>query len=377
MFIYADESGNTGKNIFDEPRLFHLGALLLKDEKASECIKATINTHKSRLGIPRLHAKKLSEKENLIIGQDLLKQLSSHDYWFHVTRIEKPYIAICKFVDTVFDSFDNPAVPSHWYKNDFLRHSLCLLFTQVFYDKLIYDFWTCCLAGDTLGFKELLKTLKEELLKTRADKRLKEVAEKGLEFAREHTDNFTLRNSEKRSAYKVNTPNAIAFTGLINAVQRYSEKYNVRPAKFFHDEQKEFKDTMKDLHDYFATVSLKAIHTGWFNVPVRNESGLGQFFMPSSGEMEELQAVDMLLWLYQKGSAQTKAIFKTVQDTKMDEFEISSPMSSLIVYAGQKKFSQTRLTAEQVANGRKMLAEIDAFQKKGYKEFLAKKTNPA
>jgi hypothetical protein len=79
------------------------------------------------------------------------------DAHFFVARLEKRYLAATKVFDTLFDSFENLAVPTHVY--NFRHFKLLLLFKLAHYvltDEICRMMWTCITTKHETESRRLL-----------------------------------------------------------------------------------------------------------------------------------------------------------------------------------------------------------------------------
>ncbi|BBI49870.1 hypothetical protein HORIV_22910 [Vreelandella olivaria] len=117
----------------------------------------------------------------------------------------KRYIAPTKFVDTVFDCWDNPAVHPFWYTTELFRHILCILIDDMMEEGLDVEFWSYYLKDDLDGLINICKALLEKAPYI-YDKRACEVVTAGLSYAIDNPDIFTLISAKGKSAYKNRLP---------------------------------------------------------------------------------------------------------------------------------------------------------------------------
>ena len=102
MYRYADESGHSGKYIFNEPTFYYQGAILSAVD--TEPLLSTVaGKYIQELGVSRLHANELKPFMVERIASAFLELLKGIEWKFHLTIIEKPYLAVTKFVDSLFD----------------------------------------------------------------------------------------------------------------------------------------------------------------------------------------------------------------------------------------------------------------------------------
>ena len=362
VFIYADESGHSGKEIFNEQSpLYYQGAIISIGDIESK-IAPIIQRYCEKHGLERLHGYELGEERVNSLCTELLEVLNGTEWIFHYTILQKRYIAPTKFVDTVFDSFDNPAVNPFWYTTELFRHMLCILIDDMMEGGLDVEFWGYYLKDDTEG---LVKICSELLEKTPYifDKRACEVVTAGLTYAIENPEIFNLIAAKGKSAYKKETPNIIAFSSLLTATHRFCKEHEVSVSELVHDQSDEFKGTMREYHRIFFGVDYEEDKFGGIPLFKRVEYDLGVFKLESSKKSYGLQVADLFLWLIQreitdKNLEKTKA--KILDNS--DDFFISREMSLTIIKARHFQLMQQEMTPEMVEAGKKLNNKIEANQ---------------
>ena len=146
-FIYADESGHSGKEIFNEKSpIYYQGALISVGEIETK-VAPIIKKYCTENGLDRLHGYELGEGRVNSLCLELLQALNGTQWKFHYTTLQKRYIAPTKFVDTVFDCWDNPAVHPLWYTTELFRHILCILIDVTVHRECIDKHSGVCLRA--------------------------------------------------------------------------------------------------------------------------------------------------------------------------------------------------------------------------------------
>ncbi len=368
MYIYSDESGNTGKNIFDEQEYFFQGAILSETDIAAQ-VCPVVKKYTKDLSVSRLHSKDLPQELVVEIGHSLLDQLEKVNWIFHNCSIHKPYLVPTKFVDTVFDPFENKAVPRMWYYHEMFRHSLCLFFDDIFSNSDKEIFWKNYLTNNSNGMKEFIAAIICIIEPLSLDPRLKQVVLDALFFASKYPDELTLMAHNSKKAYKPHTPNMVGFSSLIHAVHKFCKKHNLKPTAFYHDQQPEFGKLMSEYHVDFGKARFVENDTGFPEELEYTNYDLGEFYLSSSKESCPLQAVDIFLWLIQREEDSINQSVKNRLSKYEDEFRIDRGMSSLIAHAWMIKMTQNDISAEFEEEGRKIVAQGEANRKKAVQEF--------
>ncbi|MEZ8557073.1 DUF3800 domain-containing protein [Vibrio cyclitrophicus] len=360
VYIYADESGNTGKHIFqDSSKEYFQGAVLVTEDIES-LVASIIEEYCKENGLDRLHGFELGEERTNSLCIKLLDALDSSHWEFQYTIVQKRYLAPTKFVDTFFDCWDNPAVPMTWYVTDLYRHTLCLVIDSMMHDGLDECFWQCYLNDDLDG---LMAICKELLNRSRhiTDIRIREVVSDALSYAVKNPELFTLVCAKGKSAYKKQMPNMVAFSSLLNSIHAFCNKHGVGVKQFVHDQNDEFRGTMREFHKLYFPHEQEAMPFG--GIPLLKEfvHNTGEFILASSKNTYGLQVVDLLLWLLQRDSSSEK-LSKTRERllSKSVDYRISRQMSALIVEARRREVMSAELSSEDLAAGRKFGAEMEA-----------------
>lgn len=147
MYIYADESGHSGQHIFNDPPYYFQGAIISETD-TEPLLHEVAEKYRVELGVERLHANEIRLHTVEIIASIFLNLLDKINWVFHITAIEKPYIASTKFVDSLFDSYENKGARWLWYNHEFFRHTLCCLFDDLLLEEDKKNFWQSYLADD-------------------------------------------------------------------------------------------------------------------------------------------------------------------------------------------------------------------------------------
>ena len=374
MFIYADETGNSGRNIFDKQEVYCLGAIFsVTDIEAA--IGSIIRPFLGRHGLDRAHAHKLEESLVAELGMAIIDTLNGAGEWsLHLTNIHKPYLATTKFVDTIFDSGENVAVPWHWYNLQLFRHVLCCAIDELLTPLNRQRFWEAYLADDMALIQVCIRNAGTYLTRRIGDSRLRQVIREAFDFALRHPEQFTLSASKGRRGYQGHTPNMVAFSSLLGQIHKFAAATDSKPIAFYHDRQQEFGRSMQELHELFGPIEhIEDRRGGWPEIR-RVGYELAKFSMPSSKDMAALQAVDVLLWLIQRERRLTTA--KTTLDMlrpKASDFYISRWMSELIVRSRLKQVYSEDLSDEQLANAKVMLSGWDSARLKRVAEIEKEK----
>jgi hypothetical protein len=336
MHIFVDESGNSGRNIFDGSETFLLGSLMTVED-IEEPLKAVIRPILQQEGLLRLHASDLGEKLVAEIGADILQVLDSLGPWkFHVAEIHKPFIAPTKFVDVLFDAGENEAVEWHWYNHDYYRQTLCAVIDDAMRPKSALAFWESFLKDDITGILDVARTVWTYVLRHEARDDVRNVIRAAFSYAYANPDAFTLMATSREVGYQNHSPNVIAFTVLFPQIHAFARKTGSKPIALVHDNQSEFKKTLHEVYQTFGKMDLRDRPDGLIPRADLVDYDLANFTMPRSGDSYALQATDLLLWAKQR-KAQTVQLkeFARSLNSRTEMFYFGRAMTNSIIALGE------------------------------------------
>ncbi len=332
MFAYMDETGHSGRNIFDANEVFQLGTLLTKTDIATP-VGVALDPFLEEKGVERLHANEWPENELVDLAHSVLNRIEECGPWtFNLFSVHKPYIAPTKFVDTIFDPGENKATPGHWYWDEMHRHILCLVTDSAMSRGLAERFWDAFLKDNAEGIVSVATELASSVRKSSNPAAIKRVFNNSVKWAKENQGEFTLLATEKRKGYQGHSPNVIALTQAFQAIHQFCTIHGCQPETLVHDRQQEFQSELKRYHQEFGQVMILDREDGRFPLAEIAPHPKGKFSLMPSTHNRGLQAVDLLLWISQR-----KAITGRMEDLKKrieeraERYYISREMSQAIV----------------------------------------------
>jgi hypothetical protein len=299
FFAYVDESGNTGKNIFDAKQPdFFTAAVVTKgdfDVGYGSAIRAVAN----RLCVDAIHASELGFDGLERIADDLGAILFEAQAHFHVSRVEKSYLLATKMFDILFDSGENAAVAWHHYNIRPLRIMLAFKLAAIIDDDIARQFWDCLLLPKEedarAKFPEICAALKVRL-DIIPDERSREVLGEGLDWIIKHPTAIHLV-TERKLAKQGHFPNLVAFGNLLQGLQILSQRYKKKVARITHDEQSEFSKTLTSWHEMFSNARPDVVRWGGDDISIQMIPG-SEFVIKADSESPGIQMADVALWLY-------------------------------------------------------------------------------
>lgn len=373
MFIYADESGHSGRYIFNEPK-FYLQGAILSTNNPEFLLEAVARKYMQELGVTRLHGNelRLDQVERIVSAFAVL--LSGYTWEFHVTIIEKPYLAVTKFVDSLFDSGENRGVRWLWYNQEYFRHTLCILFDEVLDLEKKKEFWDAYLKDDHPTISSIVEWVLQKFDSFPMNHRLRQVTTDGLSFAIKYPEEITLTANETKKSYKGHTPNMVGFSNIIPAIHRFCEENGVTPTAFVHDSQSEFKSTMKEYHKLYSKVRpIRDDQSGLMGRSEPVKYDFGKFSVASSMDSIGLQACDLFLRLFQNVDLIKSIGLREELLDKTVPFYISRFSSEMIVLGWLHRLADSTLSEEQLRMGREIGEEMENAYFKHRDEFESRR----
>ena len=304
MWAYVDETGNTGNQLFDTQQPFYITAAIVTSTNFDAIYARDIKKVCKTLGTNSLHAKELGVMKIEHIAPSIVKVLKSAKPDFFVSRLEKRYLNATKIVDTYFDQGENLAVPWHVYSLKPLRLMLTFkLATFVVSEDIARTAWECLVAKNKNTSTEFFIKGAQAMLenvKNIPDDRSREIVANALEWAKNNPENFSYFSPEKSFRY-MHSPNFVAFTNLMDGLQRISKKRGRYIREIVHDEQQQFKKTLTQWHELISRPDLE--HVAPLKWPGEEEpitvskAPGSKFRMIHDNQSAGLQVTDIILWL--------------------------------------------------------------------------------
>jgi hypothetical protein len=299
IFAYVDESGNTGKNIFDQAQPnFYTAALLSKgnfDALYTERIRAVAR----KVGSETIHANELGLDRLETIADDLYALLESSKAHFFLCRVEKRYLLAAKMFDVLFDSGENAAVAWHNYNLRPLKIILAFKLAELIDDHTAREFWKCLLLPSEEDSRKMLPTICEALksrLSILPDERSRQILGDGLDWIIKHPETIHIA-TEQKIAKQGHFPNLVAFANLLSGLQHFSKQWKKKVACIIHDQQSEFGSMLQSWHAMFSNAAPDVIEWAGESYSIQMVPG-SQFMIKSDDESTGIQMADVALWLY-------------------------------------------------------------------------------
>jgi hypothetical protein len=304
MFIYVDESGHSGAQIFKDikaqPNMYY-GVMTSKVDLSIEIADALIGMRKL-LGVDRIHASALGNPPLVRIAPQLLKIQNELGLVFDFYILKKRAHAEFCFFDQVFDSGNNKAVPHGVYFSPF-RYVLILELKRMFNDSNAERAWNIRIALDDKKANQELSVLCRDLLKGIG--RVKHYMARyyiraGLRWAAEHPNEISYNASDEEGIKQI-SPNIICFQSVMHGIARRVREEGAEPTSIIVDQQQEFNSAQKVLADFYASAAGIKFENAP-KMPVMTFDGMPQIpiqFVEGKNNCG-LELVDIYLWVFKR-----------------------------------------------------------------------------
>lgn len=307
MYVYIDESGNTGYRVFDPEQPHFITAALMTKTNFDAIRTKDLATIAARVGVTALHANELGVSRIEEIADDLLSIVKQADARFFVSRLEKRYLVAAKVFDTYFDAGENLAVPWQAYWIRPIRLTLMFKIAEyVLTEEISQTVWDCVTAPNEQKSKALFLLAAQAML-ARApnlpDARSRDIVTDSFQWALANPENFTthIRDKINRNAH---TPNFVAFSNLMDGIHRASKTWNRPVREIVHDRQAQFEKTLVQWHEVRSRPEPpdnEPIHWPGENEPITFSRVPGSLFRMATEETSAgLQVIDVVLWLFKR-----------------------------------------------------------------------------
>lgn len=386
MFVYIDESGNSGTHLFDPSQPYFYSLAMTCSVDFDIVSQRRMKHVRELLGCDELHANDLGLSRICSISNDLIKIAKKYRLKFNYVVVEKTYVSLVRLFDCIFDSHDNPSVPWTSYNIGAFRDLLLVQFAQIVEDKVIIDFWNGCMmeknrANATSSFLSICKRLASSLDEIQ-DKRAREIVSNAIDWAGKYPDEIVFSFDDKQLRL-MGAANFVAFTMIVPRLCSPEDGKSKRIKKIIHDEQNQFKKTFEYYHEV-SRQAQKVIFPEFSGFQTIDFSPLKEssFSMRSSVSSNGLQFVDICLYLIKKmhggfkieGEA-GKLLEYIARRTDSGEYTLSMMYSKAEMEYNM--IMNLTLTDEQIENGHKMVADVEERRLSAMKEFEEKNTKKA
>lgn len=369
MFVFIDESGNSGQNMADKdsPFFYHL-ALLSKyniDLDLNGRIKKLLKSH----SLDELHGAKIS---NLLdeLSPTILQELKDNNASFYYVEVEKSYLAYAKLYDTLFDNEENLGARWSAYQLRPLRLMLLCNFIGIVDEKIAIDFYKNCLiassqqqANDYLN--RTCKLILSETYRLK-DFRTKQIIEDALNGAKNFSSDITMFEKSKQDRWR-HLPHIVSFLPMLNAISVYSRKHNSKVQRIIHDEQEQIQHVITEIHSIAAQAGARGVV--W---DLRENGSLDfkripekSFEMKDSTKSYGIQITDVCLYILTHGKPDSFCephkyeLYNYINEHLIERFIFSKKMLYFEASLWYNKIMNSNLSQDQIEFGKDFVKKMD------------------
>lgn len=302
MYVFVDESGNTGAHLFDEAQpIFLTVALMTRTDFDAIYTKPIANLARA-VGDTQLHAAKLGVARIEEIARPLHKLLQRADPRFFVSRVEKRYIVAAKMFDLLFDHGENRAAPPHIYLMRPLRITFAVKFAEIVTEDMARDFWASMMETNPGRARGGMIQFCDDVLALLPDVQDKGFVERigpAIEWARENPEAIYF-HSDGRIARQGHLPNLVGFGNLMDGVEVQSQAWRRPVRRIRHDRQSEFEAALRWWHDLYANASPERVPLMMGEMFKAQRAGGSTFEISTAEASPGIQVTDVIMWLFNR-----------------------------------------------------------------------------
>lgn len=357
LYLYTDESGNTGLNLFDESQPFFWTCTLVSEVDMDTL---EISDLLSLIDVERLHANEIGLSGIEKIANHLIEILRDNKIKFSLTRIEKRYLASLKLFDLIFDSGINRAVHHIHYTHRGLRMLLACYFVNNVDEESQEKFWKNYEFQNPETLIEVLQVVNDNIENNVSDSRAKQLLIDGLKWAILNPEIFI-----EYTRSKLDSPNVVATTLLVNNINNMAEDGNFKIVKFIHDRQNQFGKSILDSYKLLKNIALDH-HPNRLAIDMKQvENFPCPMNITSSDNSVGLQITDIALWLLKRNIE--KGLIIVGNSKKLLEFIINN--SHIVDLTYNRSMTECErimsysmsldLSEDDLKRGRVMVSEIE------------------
>jgi len=388
MWVYVDESGNTGNHLFDEEQPLFVTAAMAAKTNFDLVYRSELAVITRKVSVSALHANELGVGRIEVIAEDLTRVIKKADAKFFISCLEKRYLAAAKVYDTYFDQGENLAVPWQTYWLRPLRLMMMFKLSQfVITEEIAQTVWGCLTATNEQTSRALFLQGAAELL-ARApnlpDFRAREIVTEALQWALDNPENFSTHIRDKVGRHG-HSPNFVAFTNLMDGLQSISKAWKRPVREIVHDEQSQFKKMLYNWHEIYSRPSLA--NTEPLRWPLENEpysisKAPGSKFRMTTEELSPgLQVIDVVLWLFKRSLAgkdmgpHSAGLLKNMVFRRWLQNDMSFAGVGAAADSQLGKMMTAPLTEQQEGDGAKMIKDFEDNRIRAMQVYAAKKAS--
>lgn len=258
---------------------------------------------------------------------DLLDILKSLNLELYFSSIDKLYYVSGQFYDIFFDSHDNDAINPLEYYDSLFKHSVILELDKLLTLDEKRQFWEALKSPrDRIGtFTQITKAMSARCASP--TNRLRQRMLAAMSFASVNAKSFDYEKFNK----KLNSPNAIAFSGFLHRYHHIANTNNWAPIAITVDREDQFKSTFQSCRDALEKSYMIPQEDSALPLLMKESKfALPQLNIVDSSSSSSLQALDVLLYVLRSNHTALKSVLEAAIGDQIHEFTISKEVSTFI-----------------------------------------------
>ena len=374
MFVFIDESGNTGPNLFDcEQPIFYSVAVISKRD-----LDVDYAPEFSRLanscGAPTLHAAELGVAGLEKVLPEIQRLIKRDTIRFFIGEINKRDLVLTKLTDTILDSHENRAVPWHIYNVRMLRLLNVFKLSVVVDESNLMMFWDALMEISPVRaqqkFVDSLRSMETNIGKI-PDARSRQIIGDAIRWAIDHPEAISVYSI--KPVRLGHLPHLVAFTPALHAIQRQSEYWSRPVTEIRHHQESLVADALRKRHELLSRAPITTLEWVDTSYPVGAVPD-SKFRIVKSKDSAGVQLADIVLWLIKReregrtiGSSGIDFLKRVRRNSEPFELSLRAMNETL-----QKEFipiMKMKMPESQLAEGHRLLAEIEQRRKAAIAEY--------
>ncbi len=326
-------------------------------------------------GLDELHAAQLGVGRLENIAPALLRVIRKAGPAFALARVEKAYVLAAKVFDTLFDSFENKAVPWHVYNVPALRMTMLFKVTYLLDEQIAEAFLDALLdAIDKRALEKMAGVCRQiaanvDLL---PDQRSKEIIGEAMTWAAEHPECLHFVHSDKVGR-KSHLPNMVGFGNLLAGIEKQSVVWQRPVDRIVHDRQHEFASAIEFWHKMYSNARPEAVTVPFSGKMVLRKVFGSKLEITSAKESAGIQVIDVILWLFSRSLKQElppncqKLLNYVHSRAHSDDFSFAG--AEAIAAASVERANSVTMTPEAIEGARAFRAEMEQGRLQAMSDF--------
>ena len=168
-------------------------------------------------------------------------------------------------------------------------------------EEIVRQFWSMLLERSKIRAHGLIPGICEALIARVSkvhDQRSQQIITDALTWCRDHPEALDF-HSASRQAKNGHMPNMVAFTNLLDGLEKLSKSWKRKIKRITHDRQSQFEATLAEWHQMMSNAPPDKIEMLGEAYALQKVAG-SDFTVVASCESAGIQIIDLILWLFKR-----------------------------------------------------------------------------